>query len=144
MVHVPVSRHDEENVKCAKKVELENWAKFGVYEEVSNNNQRLISTRWVVTEKNTENGRVTKARLIVRGFEEENEVKSDSPTVHKESLRLFLSAASTQGYKVHSIDIKAAFLQGKNIDRDIFIQPSKERGLEFCHVEIKQMCLWTC
>ena len=88
--------------------------KIGQNEEVSNNNQSLMSTRWVVTEKNTENGRVTKARLVVRGFEEENEVKSDSPTVHKESLRLFFfSAASTQGYKVHSIDIKAAFLQGK-------------------------------
>lgn len=130
VVHVPVSRHDEENVKSAKKVELENWSKFGVYEEVSKADQKLMSTRWVVTEKITENGRITKARLVVRGFEEESDVKSDSPTVHKESLRLFLGAASTQGYKVHSIDIKAAFLQGKNIDRDIFVQPPKESGLD--------------
>ena len=130
VVHVPMSRHEEENVKCAKEVELENWSKFGVYEEIPKDNQRLMSTRWVVTEKMTENGRITKARLVVRGFEEESNVKSDSPTVHKESLRLFLSVASTQGYKVHSIDIKAAFLQGKNIDRDIFVQPPKESGLD--------------
>ena len=130
VVHVPMSRHEEENVKCAKEVELENWSKFGVYEEIPKDNQRLMSTRWVVTEKMTENGRITKARLVVRGFEEESNVKSDSPAVHKESLRLFLSVASTQGYKVHSIDIKAAFLQGKNIDRDIFVQPPKESGLD--------------
>ena len=95
VVHVPMSRHEEENVKCAKEVELENWSKFGVYEEIPKDNQRLMSTHWVVTEKMTENGRITKARLVVRGFEEESNVKSDSPTVHKESLRLFLSVAST-------------------------------------------------
>ncbi|CAC5414014.1 unnamed protein product [Mytilus coruscus] len=78
-------------------------------------------------QKNKMNGeRKVKARLVVRGFEEENEVKSDSPIVHKESLRLFLALASTSEFDIHSIDIKAAFLQGKEIDRVIFVKPPKE------------------
>ena len=125
-VVVPISRHDEEKVKNAKRQELDNWRLFGVYEEVPYTGQCLMSTRWVITEKETGGNRTLKARLVVRGFEEDYEVKTDSPTVHKESLRLFLAITSTCKYKINSIDIKAAFLQGKDIDRVIFIQPPKE------------------
>ena len=52
-------------------------------------------------------------------------MKSDSPTVYKESLRLFLAAVATQNYDSHSIDIKAAFLQGQKLDRIIYVQPPK-------------------
>ena len=125
-VIVPVSRHNENKVKCAKQLELENWKQFGVSDEIPYSGQKLMSTRWVITEKETEGVGNVKARLVVRGFEEECDVKSDSPTVHKESLRLFLAAAATQNYDIHSIDIKAAFLQGQKIDRIIYVQPPKE------------------
>ena len=125
-VIVPVSRHNENKVKCAKQLELENWKQFGVNDEIPYSGQKLMSTRWVITEKETEGVGNVKARLVVRGFEEECDVKSDSPTVHKESLRLFLAAAATQNYDIHSLDIKAAFLQGQNIDRIIYVQPPKE------------------
>ncbi|KAG1681910.1 Retrovirus-related Pol polyprotein from transposon RE2 [Nymphon striatum] len=125
-VVVPQSRHKEVNVKQAKQLELDNWKLFRVYDEVQYTGQKLMSTRWVITEKETIGERKVKARLVVRGFEEENEVKSDSPTVHKESLRLFLALASTSEFNIHSIDIKAAFLQGQEIDRVILIQPPKE------------------
>lgn len=126
MVFVPVSRHNEDKVKIAKQTELENWKKFAVYDEVPYSGQKLMSTRWVITEREIEGIRNVKARLVVRGFEEETDVKSDSPTVHKESLRLFLAAAATHCYDIHSIDIKAAFLQGQDIDRIIYVQPPKE------------------
>ena len=48
-------------------------------------------------------------RLVVRGFEEESDVKSDIHTV----LRLFLAAAATQNYGTHPINIKAAFYKDK-------------------------------
>ena len=54
----------------AKLRELENWRDFNVYDEVQNTGQKTISTRWVVTSK--ENNKV-KARLVVRGFEDEDE-----------------------------------------------------------------------
>lgn len=130
VVVVPVSRHNETKVQCAKQLELENWKLFKVYDEVPNTGQNLMSTRWVITEKEGDGDRQIKARLVVRGFEEENEIKSDSPTIHKESLRLFLAAASTLKYKIHTIDIKAAFLQGKCIDRVIYVEPPKEFASE--------------
>ncbi|VDI35391.1 Hypothetical predicted protein [Mytilus galloprovincialis] len=125
-VVVPQSRHNENQVKHAKQLEMDNWKSFKVYDEIPYSGQKLMSTRWVITEKKMNGERKVKARLVVRGFEEENEVKSDSPTVHKESLRLFLAIASTSEFDIHSIDIKAAFLQGKEIDRIIFVKPPKE------------------
>ncbi|VDI54554.1 Hypothetical predicted protein [Mytilus galloprovincialis] len=125
-VVVPQSRHNENQVKHAKQLEMDNWKSFKVYDEIPYSGQKLMSTRWVITEKEMNGERKVKARLVVRGFEEENEVKSDSPTVHKESLRLFLAIASTSEFDIHSIDIKAAFLQGKEIDRIIFVKPPKE------------------
>ena len=126
MVFVPGTRHNEERVKLAKQQELENWKSFGVYESVPLGGQKLMSTRWVITEKENEGISTVKARLVVRGYEEEMDVKADSPTIHKESLRLFLAGAATYQFDIHSIDIKAAFLQGQNIDRTIHVQPPKE------------------
>ena len=42
-----------------------------------------MSTRWVITEKEIDANSLIKVRLVVSGFEEESEVKSDSPTIHK-------------------------------------------------------------
>ena len=61
-VIVPVSRHNENKVKCAKQLELENWKQFGVYDEIPYSGQKLMSTRWVITEKETEGVGNVKAR----------------------------------------------------------------------------------
>ena len=53
-VVVPFSRHGETKVKIAKQQELENWRLFGVFEEVPYTGQSLMSTRWVITEKETD------------------------------------------------------------------------------------------
>ena len=56
-------------------------------EQVENQGQSAISTRWVCTEKETENGKVIKASLVARGFEEDSScIQKDSPTCNKESL----------------------------------------------------------
>ena len=60
-------------------------------------NQRVISTRWVITEKTYPDGSIKpKARLVVRGFEEEEEVQVDAPTAAKMTLRTVLSIAATR------------------------------------------------
>ena len=56
-----------ENVKT---VELENWKRNKVYEEVPFCGQKCISIRWVFTEKFVHGKKVIKARLGARGFEE--------------------------------------------------------------------------
>ena len=49
-----------------------------------------------ITKKEGNNGQKTKvkARLVARGFQELDKEQSDSPTVQRETLRLFLAAAS--------------------------------------------------
>ena len=126
-VFVPTSRHMEHNVYSAKLRELDNWKKFSVYDEVTDHGQSFMTTRWVVTEKRQETEPpVIKARLVARGFEENNSVQSDSPTATKETLRIFLTIASSFEWQCHTIDIKAAFLQGLNIEREIHLKPPVE------------------
>lgn len=66
----------------AKHAELSNWKQNDVFEEVKDESQKCISTRWVCILKETPYGVVPKARLITRGFEEMNteELPKDSPT----------------------------------------------------------------
>lgn len=117
---------------AAKQQEIENWQNNNVYEEVTDKGQKGISTRWVCTLKETSNGIVPKARLVARGFEEVNihELQKDSPTCASESLRLLLAVICQNKWKVNSMDIKSAFLQGMELSRDIYIRPPPEAGVD--------------
>ena len=69
---------------------------------------------------------MTKARLVARGYEETNKVRSDSPTCFRDSIRMLLAVAIGKDWIIHSLDVKAAFLQGNRIDRDLYLGPLKE------------------
>ena len=49
----------------------------------------------------------------------------DSPTAHKNSIKLALSIAANEDF-----DIKAAFLQGRQLSRNIFVIPPPEANHE--------------
>ena len=110
----------------AKCAELENWKKNNVFLEVPYKGQKCISVRWVFTEKFIDGKKTVKARLVARGFEEAELRYTDSPTCSKESLRLALTLFTSKGWKCNAIDVKAAFLQGKPLDREIYIDPPVE------------------
>ena len=64
---------------------------------------------------------------MARGYEEMgDDVGTDSPTCAKDSLRVVISIISSKNWDVNSIDITAAFLQGKELDRDVYLRPPKE------------------
>ena len=65
---------------------------------------------------------------MARGFEENEDIKTDSPTCAKESLRVSLALIASRKWKLRSIDIKSAFLQGKKIDREVHLAPPVEAG----------------
>ena len=67
-----------------------------------------------------------KARLVARGYEEITATQTDSPTADKMSSRIALSIIASKGWKMNVLDIKAAFLQGQNLDREIYLKPPKE------------------
>ena len=76
----------------AKLEELQKWQEFNTYEEIPDTGQTRVSCKWVCTEKMKTGVLVTKARLVARGFEEDkSQLRTDSPTCYKDSLRILLS-----------------------------------------------------
>lgn len=114
----------------SRKVELQKFKELDIYEEVENEGQRYITLKWVDKEKETNGIKKKKSRLVARGFEEIafNESK-DSPTCQKESLRITFALAASKGFEIDSIDIMSAFLQGKELERSVYVLPPKEAGV---------------
>ena len=76
----------------AQQLELDRWKQYNVFNEVSDNGQEVISTRWVFTQKSQDGETKVKARLVARGFEEDTtDIRTDSPTISKENFRLICS-----------------------------------------------------
>ena len=109
-----------------KKMQSDNGGEFNeendVYEIVPDEGQSTISTKWIISEK-VRGEVITKARLVACGFEEQTELRADSPTCTKQSFRMTLISAATKKWKVHSIDITAPILQGYEIDHDVYLKP---------------------
>ena len=126
VVFIPAYRHQEAEVIQAKQVELQTWTDMKVHEEIKDQGQKVISTRWVITEKICEGQKGAKARLVARGFEDEDQVPSDSPTAAKSTPRTVLAITANEGLVIETIDIKAAFLQSCTINRNVYILPLPE------------------
>ena len=121
-VTVPKQRYNDPRVRRAMDTELEAWRKYQVYREVPDTGQKAVSTRWVVTMKGNDE---YKARLVVRGFEEELEETVSSPTGDKSSIRIMITLAKAHGWKIESVDFKAAFLQSQHLDRQVYVRPPR-------------------
>ena len=108
-----------------KDTELKNLNDYGTFEEVADSGQDRITSRWVITSKEAHDGQKTKvkARLVARGFQEEEQPLSDSPTVLRESNKLFTAVAANGGFHVVTVDIRAAFLRSKALNRDVYVVP---------------------
>ena len=101
--------------------------------------------RWVITKEEKADGQKTdyKGRLVARGFQEKSAPQSDSPTMLRESLKLFFSVAANEGFSLRSIDIRAAFLQAKDLEREIYLLPPKDVKKGRFDMEIKETFIWT-
>ena len=64
--------NDRVEILDAEQAELTNWRKHNVYDETEDVGQRVILVRWVIKQKFKNNKMIYKARLVARGFEEEN------------------------------------------------------------------------
>ena len=78
------------------------------------------------TLKNIDNKTFPKARLVARVLKKIIDIPKDSPTCSKEVLRTMLALTAHKQWKLYAIDVKAAFLQGDEIDRELFVIPPKE------------------
>ncbi len=125
-VMVPKEQRNSPECLQAKHDELNKLKAFDTYDIVDDEGQERITTTWVLTEKGSE----VRARLTARGFQEETDFPTDSPTVQKQSIRLLSAMAATEKWTIYTTDISSAFLQGSKMDREVFVKPPKEAGLE--------------
>jgi hypothetical protein len=125
VVELPIKHHKLLAVVEAKEVEVNNLKLFNTYEEVDDVGQPTVGSHWVITKKEKHDGQKTdyKGRIVAKGFQETEKPQSDSPTVMRESVKIFLSVAANKDYELVSVDIKAAFLQSRDLDRDVFVEP---------------------
>ena len=79
---------------------------------------------------------------MARGFEEDGVTQKDSPTVSKSVLRIFLAMAASRGWTVKTTDIKSAFLQGKSLNHDVFLQPPQEAEVPDGRIWKLKRCLY--
>ena len=128
VVTIPRHLHNDPECVQAKQSELRNWEDFGVFEEIKDDGQKCVNTNWVLVKKSSG----VKARLCVRGDQEpgKDDIRTDSPTINKINIKLFYVIASHFGWVIKSADIKAAFLQGTALDRNVFVRPPKERRVQ--------------
>ena len=122
MVLIPRSEHKNEACIVAKETELDKLKSFDSYSVVDDIGQYRISTTWVLWNKGAE----VRARLVARGFEEQEEVASDSPTLEKCNMKLLLVICASKHWPLESSDVKSAFLQGKRLKRTVTIKPPRE------------------
>jgi len=93
----------------AKKEELSKWREYEAYHEVADIGQPRLTGRWVCTRKSVNGQVIRKARYVIKGFQEDASIPSDSPTDSKESLRIMLSTVASKQWVINSIDIRSAF-----------------------------------
>ena len=128
VVEVPKKDHGLPEVVEAKEPEINNLKDFDTFVEVYDEGQKTVGSRWVITRKEEHDGQKTacKARIMAKGFHEEEKPQADSPTAMRESVKPFLAIAANQGFELEAVDIRAAFLQSKPLDRDVFVEPPKD------------------
>ena len=112
----------------AMEKELCSWHDNKVYTEVKDFGQPRISTRWVYTQKQSNGKSFVKARLVARGFEDQEAslIRTDSPTCSKEGLRIALMIMQANHWVCNSLDFKTAFLQSNPFSREVYMSPPVE------------------
>ena len=106
---VPKKEHRRPEVIEAKEKEIENLEKYGVFEEVEHEGQETVGSRWKITRKEKADGQKQnyKGGLVAKGFQEKEAPQSDSPTMLRESMKLFFLVAANEDFKLRSMDIRA-------------------------------------
>merc|ERR1711867_430173 len=71
------------------------FRKVWCFEEDEDEGQETVDSRWVITRKEKADGQKqkVKGRLVAKGFQEKKTPQSDSPTMLRESMKMFFSGS---------------------------------------------------
>jgi len=106
--------------------ELNQFARNEVWTLVPRTSKmNVIGTKWVFKNKLDEHGVIVrnKARLVAKGYNQEEGIdygETYAPIARLEAVRLLLAYACMNGFKLHQMDVKSAFLNGY-IDEEVFV-----------------------
>ena len=99
----------------AKEREIQNLRDNDVFEVVEEQ-QPLVSCKWIFTEKVKNGKKVVKTTLVTTAFDEKgHNARTDSPTCSHHSLIITFVTAAIMKWTLQSRDISSAFLQGNGI-----------------------------
>jgi hypothetical protein len=87
---------------------------------------KAIGLKWVFKAKKDAAGIITKykARLVAKGYVQRQGVDFDevfAPVARLESVRFLLALAACEGWVVHHMDVKSAFLNGE-LQEQVFVK----------------------
>ena len=130
--------HHLPEIVNAKYDEINNHIKFGTFKLVDEHSltaaqrENIISSTWAVVWKGTPTEGRYKARLCARGDLEKNvdKLRTDAPTACKDFIRILLTIGASNKWTLHSLDFTSAFIQGRQIDRELFLRPPKDVRLQ--------------
>jgi hypothetical protein len=85
-----------------------------------------VTSKWIYKIKHVVDGSIEKykARFMARGFSQIEGVEYDetfAPVVKYTSIRSIIALASSMGWKIHQMDVKTTFLNGK-IEQEVYIE----------------------
>jgi hypothetical protein len=80
--------------------------------------QKPIGVKWIYKLKKNAHGLIVKpkARLVAKGYVQKEGIDFEevfAPVTRLDSVRLLLALATQEGWKVHHMDVKSAFLNGE-------------------------------
>lgn len=90
--------------------------------------KKAVGLKWVFKLKRDTNGEIIKhkARLVAKGYVQRQGVDYDevfAPVTRLETVRLLLALAAKNGWQVHHLDVKSAFLNGELQETVYVTQP---------------------
>ncbi len=128
-----LSKEEHEMFKGAKQTEVNKFiaaeALKVLPENLQPSKQQAMRMRWVLTWKKLEEGGVKpKARAVVLGYQDPEYAyrPTFAPTMTRHSKQLLLQWAANNQHQVAKGDVSAAFLQGREFGRDMFLIPTDE------------------
>ncbi|CAA6655251.1 unnamed protein product [Spirodela intermedia] len=88
--------------------------------------RRAIGLKWVYKVKRDENRAVAKykVRLVVKGYAQCQRIDYDevfAPVAWLNTVRLFIALAAHEGWEVHHMDVKSAFLNG-DLKEEVYVE----------------------
>jgi hypothetical protein len=86
----------------------------------------VVSSKWIYKIKHVANGSVEKfkARFVAKGFTQKEGIDNEetfAPVARYTSIRTIIALASVLGWKLHQMDVKTTFLNGK-IEQEVFVE----------------------